>query len=238
MLVSVGLTAGDQDRRRRANPSSASLSAALQSFSVLSLSGSMTTYLLTKHYSLSFITTARTATSFLEIASTFIFPTAAAFLLRHPLRAISDPMAVLGITGVSLQVILLVPCFSAMIAVPDGASDPERAFPALTVLIFVFLGLSRLGHWTHNIAVQQVVQTRVPAQHRAEFSGVEMTFVSAAEIGRWACSAFWSRPSDFKGVAAAGLASVIVCWLLFVAWLRKMKRKASVAVATGHARSD
>jgi len=206
----------------------ASLSAALQSFSVLSLSGPMTTYLLTRHYSLSLITTARTAISVLEIGSTLVFPAAAAVLTAHPVWFVPDAMAALGLGGVTLQLALLAPCFAALVLVPvdlDPDTDPAATFPLLTVLIFVFLGLSRLGHWTHNMAVQQIAQTRVPARHRVEFSGVEMTFVSAAEIGRWASSAVWSQPRDFKGVAAAGLASVVVCWTLFAVWVVKMRRK-------------
>lgn len=199
---------------------------ALQSFSVLSLSGPMTTYLLTRHYSLTLITTARTAISVLEIGSTIIFPIAASLLTRHPLRAIPDPIAALGLAGVTAQLLLLGPSVAALLSVPTSAPDPAAAFPVATALIFAFLGLSRLGHWTHNIAAQQVVQTRVGAAHRVEFSGVEMTFVSAAEIGRWASAAVWSRPEQFKGVAVGGLASVVVIWALFVAWVVRGRRQA------------
>jgi len=69
------------------------------------------------------------------------------------------------------------------------------------------------------MAVQQLVQTEVAPRHRVEFSGVEMTFVSGAEIGRWASAAVWSRPEQFKGVAALGMGSVFVIWGLFCAWV-------------------
>lgn len=214
----------------------ASLSAALQSFSVLSLSGPMTTYLLTRHYSLSLITTARTATSAIEIGSTLLFPLLASSLARHPVPCLPDSMAVLGLSGATLQLALLIPCFAALAALPTTSPDPAAAFPALTAAVFVFLGLSRLGHWTHNMAVQQIAQTRVAPRHRVEFSGVEMTFVSGAEIGRWACAAVWSRPSQFTGVAFAGLLSVGVVWGLFVGWIvlerrGRRGRRGSVVVA-------
>ncbi|KAK0723121.1 Ferroporti-1 [Lasiosphaeria miniovina] len=213
-------------------PPTASLSAALQSFSVLSLSGPMTTYLLTRAYSLSVITSARTAISAVEIGSTVVFPAAASLLARHHNRRHrwSDPMAVLGLAGVTLQLALLVPCFAALALMPSPSSpstsassandqDNNSPAPSLTVAFFVCLGLSRLGHWTHNLAVQQIAQTRVDAAHRVEFSGVEMAFVSAAEIGRWASTAVWGRPEQFTGVAAGGLASVAVVWALFAAWV-------------------
>ncbi len=207
----------------------ASLSAALQSFSVLSLSGPMTTYLLNRQYSLSIITTARTSISVIEIGSTLIFPVAASFLQRHPSALLPDSMATLGLSGVTFQVALLIPCFVALLLVPTGVEDPAAAFPGFTVLIFVFLGLSRLGHWTHNMAVQQIVQTRVPVAHRVGFSGVEMTFVSGAEIGRWASTAVWSTESAFKGVAAAGLGSVVLIWALFTAWVIITRRRGHYA---------
>jgi len=221
----------------------ASLSAALQSFSVLSLSGPMTTYLLTRHYSLALITTARTCISVIEIASTLLFPLAATFLTRHPLfpsshshhhhsssssssslssSTINGPIPALGLLGVTLQFLLLIPCFVSLVLLPSAStpeSNPATTHPYLTLTIFATLGLSRLGHWTHNMAVQQLVQTEVAPRHRVEFSGVEMTFVSGAEIGRWASAAVWSRPEQFKGVAALGMGSVFVIWGLFCAWV-------------------
>jgi iron-regulated transporter 1 len=189
----------------------------------------MTTYLLTRHYSLSLITTARTAISAVDIGSTLLFPLAASFLSRHPFPSLPDAMSLLGLSGATLQLALLVPCFAALAALPITSPDPAASSPALTAAVFVFLGLSRLGHWTHNMAVQQIAQTRVAPRHRAEFSGVEMTFVSGAEIGRWACAAVWSRPEQFTGVVFAGLVSVGVVWALFVAWVvveRRGKRRA------------
>jgi solute carrier family 40 (iron-regulated transporter), member 1 len=197
----------------------ASLSAALQSFTVLSLSGPMTTYLLTRRYSLSLITTARTFTSVIEISSTVVFPIAVSLLSR----VMRDPISIIGFMGISWQVVLLIPTFIALVLVPTTSEDPASSFPLLTVFIFLFLGLSRLGNWVHNISVQQIVQTRVPAKSRVEFSGVEMTFISGAEIGRWACAAIWAKPEEFKGIALGGLVGAILCWILFTAWFAKLK---------------
>ncbi|KAJ9134450.1 hypothetical protein NKR23_g10099 [Pleurostoma richardsiae] len=213
----------------------ASLSAALQSFSVLSLSGPMTTYLLSRHLSLSLITTARTLTSVLEISSTIVFPLAATFLSRFaPSRLVPDPVATLGLLGVSAQLLLLLPCAAALALLPlsappdgTGAGGPPLR---TALLLFGSLGLSRVGHWTHNMAAQQAVQTRVPAAHRAGFSGVETAFVSAAEIGRWAAAAVWSRPEQFAGIGAAGLVSVGVCWVLFAVWVVRLRGKVLLGV--------
>ncbi|KAK3692073.1 Ferroporti-1 [Podospora appendiculata] len=198
----------------------ASLSTALQSFSILSLSGPMTTYLLQHQYTPTLLTTVRTLTSVLEIGSTILFPLSARLLTTH---THADPIPTLGLAGVTFQLLLLTPCFIALVLLPQPTSptntNPAIAHPVLTALVFGSLGLSRLGHWTHNMAVQQIVQTRVPAGHRVEFSGVEMAAVSAAEIGRWAAAAVWSRPGQFVAVAALGLGSVVVVWALFVVWV-------------------
>ena len=177
----------------------------------------MTTYLLTRHYSLSLITTARTFTSAIEISSTLLFPLAISALT--PL--LRDPISSLALLGISWQLVLLIPTCIALLLVPTTSADPASSFPFLTVCIFLFLGISRLGNWVHNLAVQQIVQTQVPARKRVEFSGVEMTFVSGAEIGRWACAAVWGRPDEFKGVAVMGLVSAIVCWGLYFGWFLK-----------------
>ncbi|EXM14473.1 Ferroportin-1 [Fusarium oxysporum f. sp. vasinfectum] len=203
----------------------ASLSTAIQPFSVLSLSGSMTTYLLSRHYSLSLITFARTVISIIEISSTIIFPIAARFLAKYPLGLIPDPIAALGLSGVSTQVVFTIPCYIALVLVPINMTDPVSTFPLLSASIFLALGFSGFGYWTHNVAVQQIVQTRVPAARRVGFAGVETTFASAAEIGRWASTAIWSRPEQFGGVAAGGLASVVICWLLYAVWIVRLRRK-------------
>lgn len=197
----------------------ASLSSALQSFSVLSLSGPMTSYLLTRHYPLSLITTARTATSVVEIGSTLLFPYLANRLSLHrrPNRKFCDPMAILGLSGITLQFLLLIPCLLFLSSLP---TNPETTNPTYTQALpfFTLLALSRLGLWVHNLAVQQIGQVRVDGSHRVEFSGVEMAMVSAAEIGRWGCTAVWGR-EGFWLLAGVGLGSVAVIWGLFFAWV-------------------
>jgi solute carrier family 40 (iron-regulated transporter), member 1 len=185
----------------------------------------MTTYLLSRHYSLSLITFARTVISIMENSSTITFPIAASFLAKYPLRLIPDPIVSLGLSGVSTQVAFTIPCYIALILVPINMTDPASAFPLLSASILLSLGFSGFGYWTHNVAVQQIVQTRVSAARRVRFAGVETTFASAAEIGRWASTAIWSRPEQFGGVATGRLVSVVICWLLYAVWIVRLRRK-------------
>ncbi len=41
------------------------------------------------------------------------------------------------------------------------------------------------------------MQIVVPASQRIEFSGIEMVFVSAAEVAQRAVTAIWARPEQF-----------------------------------------
>ena len=73
------------------NPRPASLAIAIQSYSVLALSASLTTYLLNIHYTLRSITTARSLNSIIEFSSIIIIPLAVSRLThldRDPLVAL------------------------------------------------------------------------------------------------------------------------------------------------------
>ena len=78
----------------------------------------MTTYLLSRHYPHSLITFARTVISIIEISSAIIFPIAASLLARFPLGLIPDPIAALGLSGVSTQAVFTIPCYIAIVLVP------------------------------------------------------------------------------------------------------------------------
>lgn len=112
----------------------------------------MTTYLLSRHYSLSLITFVRTVISIIEISSTIIFPIAASFLAEYPLDLIPNPIAALGLSSVSTQVVFTIPCYIALVLVPINMTDPASTFPLLSASIFLSLGFSGFGYWTHNVA--------------------------------------------------------------------------------------
>lgn len=46
-----------------------------------------------------------------------------------------------------------------------------------------------------------------------------MGFISAAELAQWIATAIWSSPRQFKFVAAAGNACVLVSALAYTAWM-------------------
>ena len=201
-----------------------SLALAIQPFSVLTLSASMTTYLLNAHYSLSMITTARVFSTGVEISSTILTPLLISWLnhrssrkngqSHEPLR----PLTRVGLYGLWWQLFTLFPVTFALVALPNTAEDPAKAFPVLTSIIFVFIGLSRLGPFGYGLVEQTLVQIVIPASQRVDFSGVEMAFVSLAELSRWALTAIWGHPEQFKGVAIAAIAGIAIATIMFWRW--------------------
>ena len=195
----------------------ASLAIAIQSYSVLALSASLTTYLLNIHYTLGPITAARSLSSVIEFSSTIIMPLAVS-RLTHPDR---DPLVALtkvGVVGLLWQCVTLLPATISLLLIPTTSPKPESSHLIATGLFFVLLALSRLGFWTCNLVELTIVQISVSPASRAEFSGIEMAFMSAAEIGRWGITGVLPRSNQFKGVAISGLAVVFVSFLLFLSW--------------------
>jgi hypothetical protein len=112
----------------------------------------------------------------------------------------------------------------SLLLLPETSSNPASSYPLLTVLFFTFIAVAQLGLWTYKLIEQTLVQILVPPTQRVEFSGMEMAFMSAAEICRWGITAILPRPSQFKGVACSGLATVAVSVLLFYSWAWKTWR--------------
>jgi len=138
--------------------------------------------------------------------------------LTHPDR---DPFVALtqvGTMGLLWQCVTLLSASISLLLIPTTSPKPESSHPVATGLFFVLLALSRLGLWTGNLVELTIVQISISPASRAEFSGVEMAFMSAAEIGRWGITGILPRPSQFKGVAISGLAVVFVSFLLFLSW--------------------
>ncbi len=67
----------------------------------------------------------------------------------------------------------------------------------LTIPMFPFLCLSRLGLWVFDISIQELSQICVPADSLASFAGTSMSFVALFELCQWVLVAAVSRPEQF-----------------------------------------
>ena len=180
----------------------------------------MTTYLLNMHYTLPLLALAQTFSSAVELASTSLMPWAVS-LISSPSIDSSDPLSRVGLWGLSWQYLALLPTICSLLLLPTSSPTPASSYPVLTATFFISLALSRLGMWTYSLVTQTLVQIAVPKTQRLEFSGIEVSFVSAAEVARWGATAVWSRPDQFKGVAAAEMVVVPSCTFFYWVWTRR-----------------
>ncbi|KAH8148556.1 uncharacterized protein LAJ45_07267 [Morchella importuna] len=207
-----------------------SLSLGLLYVSVLSFSASMITYLLNAGFTLSVITIARTGSTLLEVSSTVVMPWSVKFMEKAAAwrarrgdgttqSAAGEAAAVerTGLWGLWWMVINLIPVTVVLFYIPVDSDD--RPSSLLMSSLFMFLAFSRLGLWTYDLVSQTLVQTRIPATNIGEFSGVEMGFINTFELIQWVLIAIWSSPEQFKYVAAAGNACVVISAIAYTAWM-------------------
>ena len=191
-----------------------SLSLALLYFPVLSFSASMLTFLLAAGFPLSTITLARTLSTFVEISATVIGPLGIRLMEKRNITG-KPPAAVerIGLWGLWWQFGNLVPVSLLLF----------HLTPAYSLPFFTFLALSRLGLWVYDLSVQTLVQTWVDASVMGEYSGVEMGFISGAELAQWVVTAIWGKPEEFAWVSGAGTAAVGLALGLYMVWLGRRR---------------
>ncbi|EME45829.1 hypothetical protein DOTSEDRAFT_71504 [Dothistroma septosporum NZE10] len=209
-----------------------SMAYAMEPFSVLTLAGSMSTYLLIAGFRLSQITAARTASTVVELASTVLTPWLITWLSRRQ-RNVSggnipsdalQPLVKVGLIGLSWQVLCLVPATLVLVLFVDVfGSRTEHDASTLMIVLFSTLVLSRLGPFAFSLVEQQIVQLEVPAHERLEFSGVEMALIDLAELARWALLGLFGRPDQFRWVALISFFSVATSFLLFMVWAKRSR---------------
>ncbi|KAF7193521.1 Solute carrier family 40 member 1 [Pseudocercospora fuligena] len=205
-----------------------SLAYSLEPFSVLTLAGSMSSYLLIAHFPLSQITAARTASTIVEISSTVLTPLLVTIFGRksskRPDRATerADPLATVGLLGLGWQVLCLVPATAVLMLVPrlQNASSGTSSLPTLTLVLFASLAISRLGPYAFSLVEQQIVQLHITEHDRLEFSAVETALIDLSELCRWLVLGISGSPSHFRWVAVTSFASVALSFVLFLRWTR------------------
>ena len=106
----------------------------------------------------------------------------------------------------------------AMLASPQASGHSLLVFS-----LFLFLSLSRLGLWTFDLAVQEIIQTRVPPGASSTFAGTEMAFVSFFELAQWILAAVLARPLQFSWLALISLFAITWAGFMYAYWVRKQR---------------
>lgn len=223
-----------------------SISWALQPASVLTLSASMMVYLLSIDFPLEQITLARTLSTGVEISSTILTPLLISFLRRRqkqPSRSGDrthhlKPLIFVGLLGLSWQLLMLIPAVTSLLILPTLPTDPTKAFPILTKILLISLGLSRLGPFAYALVEQQLVQVAVAPSKRVEFTGTEMALLSLSELCRWGLTGVFGKPEQFKGVACGSFATIGIAAGLFWWWTWRWRERLSKGEVAGEAANE
>ncbi|KAI1352279.1 Ferroportin1-domain-containing protein [Xylaria sp. FL0043] len=145
----------------------------------------------------------------------------------------------LGLWGISGQLINLIPVVLALWVISvqrdqasaegpstlslltsrAAAGDKPLSIP-WSLILFSFLAFSRLGVWIFDLTTQQLTQTLVQRTQRSSFAGVENSVVNVFEVLGAAASIAFPRVEQYRWLALASLASVVLSWCLYAAWVR------------------
>jgi iron-regulated transporter 1 len=93
----------------------------------------------------------------------------------------------------------------------------------LSLVLFTFLSLSRLGIWVFDLTTQQLTQTFVSTEQRSSFAGVENSFISFFELCHYIGVISLSKPSQFKWLATASWVAEGVSTAMYAGWVRRQR---------------
>lgn len=102
--------------------------------------------------------------------------------------------------------------------------------PILAILFIAALASSLLARLVFDIAVRQALLDAIPPNKRSEFGSVETAVGSSFSLVHLIAAAIWNSQSDFKWLASAGLASVIVSTALSVKWKSAARYKSDFGI--------
>ena len=181
-----------------------SLALSLLYLTVLSFSGQMVTYLLSKGYTSFHVAAARTISVALEISATWLAP--------YIISLIGAVRA--GIWFLSWQTLCLI------FAVAAFWPLQERS-PLLSSSILVTgTILSRVGLWGFDLSAQLIVQEEVDSEARGSFSSMEASCQNTFELLSFAMTIIFARPEQFRWPVAVSCAAVASAGGLYASFVR------------------
>ncbi|KAK6497591.1 hypothetical protein TWF481_011998 [Arthrobotrys musiformis] len=223
------------------------ISISLMYVSVLTFSSPMITFLLNSGFTLPVVTAARLFSSILEVSATAVMPWGVKTLRDRPAKYWrpvdedelgfleenpSEPSNIdkaeverVGLWAVWWMTLSLMP---AVYGVVGLTSTPETSpaglpLPYFSIPMLLGVAFSRIGLWTYDLAYSQLQQTLAPASLRGEFTGIEQSFVSTAELLQWTITAILSHPKDFDVLAVISWVSILGAAGCYAWFIRKRR---------------
>jgi len=221
----------------------ASMSVALIQLTVLAYSATMITYLLEVGFSLTTVTIARGSGALAALGSTFITPLAVDYMRRMQTRqtandrgklrddelegAVIRSVGLWGIGSQFLSLIAVVIVLWNLSPLPEATTRDDSSKYShpitISIILFSFLSLSRVGHWMFDLMVQELEQVEIPVSQRSTFAGTEQSFRSLSELCHWAATVGWSKPEQFRWLASGSLIVLGVSTVTFAIWTRSYR---------------
>ncbi|EPS41247.1 hypothetical protein H072_4815 [Dactylellina haptotyla CBS 200.50] len=226
------------------------ISISLMYLSVLTFSSPMITFLLNAGFSLPVVTVARLSSSLLEVSATAVMPWGVKTIRNRPvkywrraneeeevgfLEEYSLPSANLnidkaevervGLWAVWWMTLSLIPAVYGVVGLAASEKPNPPGLPNLLFSLPMLFGVafSRIGLWTYDLTYSQLQQTLPPPALRGEFTGIEQSFVSAAELLQWILTAIMSRPEKFNVLAFISWTAVLGAAACYAWFIRKRR---------------
>ena len=134
---------------------------------------------------------------------------------------------------------------------PSQPSQPNGSEGGVALaLVFMLIGVvcCRIGLWTFDLAVQQLVQEKVVEEERGVVSGVMGAMNSIMDMLHYVLVIAAPKPEHFGILALISVAMIAVGWLLYALYVRKArghffhfsdyKRKGRMCVERGRGESE
>ncbi|ORX88899.1 hypothetical protein K493DRAFT_341003, partial [Basidiobolus meristosporus CBS 931.73] len=173
-----------------------SLSYAMIYMSVLSIAGTMVSYLSWKGYPESLISVMRSLMAVLALIGTFVMP-----IMKHFLGVYRTAKA-----SIWIEVITLIPVIISFFL-------PQNLLSA--ILLFGGISLSRLGVWVFDLSQTQIMQERVDNAQAGLINGWQYSLTNVFDLGQFLLTMIWSDPNQFHIPAIISFAMVVLAAITF-----------------------
>ncbi|KAK6524814.1 hypothetical protein TWF281_011712 [Arthrobotrys megalospora] len=223
------------------------VSISLMYLSVLTFSSPMITFLLNAGFTLPVVTMARLFSSLLEVSATAVMPWGVKTLRNRPVKYwrhinedevgfleeyLPEPTNIdkaeverVGLWAVWWMTLSLMPAVYGVLGLTStsNTSPPGLPLPYFSIPMLLGVAFSRIGLWTYDLAYSQLQQTLPPPSLRGEFTGIEQSFLSTAELLQWTLTATLSRPRDFGALAIVSWVSILGAAGCYAWFIRKRR---------------
>jgi len=126
-----------------------------------------------------------------------------------------------GLVGILWQFVNLIPVVIALFHFSRPASSTTaNPIPiATSVILLLFLSISRAGLWCYDLTTQELTQTLVPKPHLSSFAGTQESFQSMFELTHWIVTAVYGNVRQFRWLALGSLGAVGAAAGSYGAWV-------------------